>query len=106
MKNSRLSVTPGPGDNRRRPAFALGGLACAVLAYPVGRIAAEVLVTGEDLLGYYSVWVGILAFLITLVVGIVLTGWSFLRKEHPRMLSIIAAAANLALLALLIGKLT
>ncbi|MBT8401492.1 MAG: hypothetical protein KJO98_13520 [Rhodothermia bacterium] len=86
----------------RRPVFAWIGIACAILALPLARLSADVLVTREDPLGYYGLWTGLLTFLITLAIGIVCSGWSLLRKEEPRKISIIAAVANLALIAALL----
>ncbi len=86
--------------------FASVGIACAILAFPLARLSANILVTREDPLGYYGLWTGLLSFLIVAAIGIACSGWSLLRKEMPRSISIIAAAANLALIAALLIFLT
>lgn len=82
--------------------FAWIGIGCAVLALPLARLSADLLVTREDPIGYYGLWTGLLTFLIVEAVGIGASGWSLLRKETPRIASIVAAVANLALIAALV----
>ena len=86
----------------RPPVFGWIGVGCALLAIPSARLAAEFLVTREDLAGYYGLWTGLLTLLIVLGVGIVASSISLLRRESPRWISLIAAAANLGLIATLV----
>lgn len=86
--------------------FAWIGIACAVLALPLARLSADLLITRDDPLGYYGLWTGLLTFLVVIAIGIACSGWSLLRKETPKRMSIIAAVTNLALIAALLIFLT
>ena len=86
----------------RRPVFAYIGICCPLLAVPLARIAADLLVTGEDLVGYYGLWTGLLTMVIAFAIGIIATGLSFWRAEHPRVLSVAAAVVNAAAVLILI----
>ncbi len=81
---------------RRKPVFAAIGLGCPIVAVPLARVAADILVTGEDLVGYYGLWIGLVTIVVTIMAGCIATVVSFWRVEHPRILSIAAAAVNAA----------
>lgn len=82
----------------RKPLFAVLSFACLLLALPVARLAIFFFAPVEDYLGYGGLGVALSGFLLTLATGTLLAVGSLMRREQPRLTSILCLLANTTVL--------
>lgn len=81
-----------------KPLFAALSFACLILALPASRLTIFLFAPAEDYLGYGGLGVALLGFLLTLIVGTILAVISLLRREHPRLISLLCLLSNAGVL--------
>jgi len=91
-------MKPRSSIKTSRPLFAGLSFICLLLALPVARLAIFFFAPAEDYLGYGGLGVALLGFLLTLTVGTTLAVGSLIRREHPRLISILCLLTNATVL--------
>lgn len=91
-------MKPRPVIKAKKPVLAGLSFACLLLALPVGRLAVFIFAPVEDPLGYGGLGVALAGFLLTLIAGAILAVVSLLRREHPRLVSILCLLSHATVL--------
>lgn len=82
----------------RKPLFTGLSFACLLLALPVGRLALFFFAPAEDYLGYGGLGIALTGFLLTLAAGTTLALAALIRREHPKLISILCLLTNASVL--------
>ena len=91
-------MKPISSTKARKPLFAGLSFACLLLALPVGRLAIFFFAPAEDYLGYGGLGVALAGFLLSLAAGTALAIGSLIRRELPKLISILCLLANATVL--------